>query len=441
MRRLSFILLLISGICAAQNPIIHDQFTADPTARVFNGKVYLFASHDIRSEKNPRGLDWFCMEDYHVFSSDNLVDWTDHGVILKQEDVPWGNPAAYSMWAPDCVEKNGKYYFYFPDAPKNSRGGFAVGVAVADKPEGPYVPQEQQVAGVGGIDPCVLQCSNGDAYLIWSGGGLRAAKLKENMLEIEGQSVDLAAGLPAGFKEGPFAFERNGKFYLTYPYQFDGANNSPEALVYAMSDQPLGPYEYKGVIMPESPVGCWTNHHSFVQFNGEWYLFYHHNDYSPDFDKNRSARIDRVTFNPDGTIQQVVPTWRGVGLSRADRFVEVDRYSTAENATLEFVNPDRRFDGWFIRYAGQARSTYDDVDFNGVKAKKMTLRMRSSSGGSLRVKVGDKTIGEITVPGQTGEWTDFTMPVKGKIAGVQDLAFELTGGSVDLDRVIFGGKK
>ena len=125
--------LLVQGV-SAQNPIIRDQFSADPTARVFNGKVYLFPSHDISplsAYDYPR-KDWFCMHDYHVFSSENLTDWTDHGVILDQKNVPWGNPTAYSMWAPDCVQgKDGKYYFYFPNASKQGRG-FGVGVAVAD---------------------------------------------------------------------------------------------------------------------------------------------------------------------------------------------------------------------------------------------------------------------------------------------------------------------
>ena len=109
------ILLGVPLVLAAQNPVIRDQFSADPTARVFNNKVYIYPSHDIDApDGNERLKEWFCMADYHVFSSENLTDWTDHGVILSQERVPWGNPEAYSMWAPDCVEKDGKYYFYFP---------------------------------------------------------------------------------------------------------------------------------------------------------------------------------------------------------------------------------------------------------------------------------------------------------------------------------------
>ena len=136
---------IVSLSITAQNPIIHNQFTADPTARVFNGKVYLYPSHDIKS---PEGIklrnDWFCMADYHMFSSENLTDWTDHGVIVSQNNVKWVDSSSYSMWAPDCIERNGKYYFYFPANGKivdaNGRRGFGIGVAIADKPEGPYVP-------------------------------------------------------------------------------------------------------------------------------------------------------------------------------------------------------------------------------------------------------------------------------------------------------------
>ena len=306
--------LLLSCGLFAQNPVIKGLYSADPTARVFNGKVYLFPSHDIISPVEPERK-WFCMEDYHVFSSEDLVNWTDHGVILDQKDVPWGNPEGYSMWAPDCVEKDGKYYFYFPNASKGR--GFAVGVAVADRPEGPYIPEPEPIEGINGIDPCVLQASDGNAYIFWGNG--RCAKLDPSMKkladdnpkttmkwgnrEMEMVGVNCLQGLPSRQAEGPFAFEKDGNFYLTYPY----VKENTEVLAYAMSKNPMGPYEYKGIIMERSQNECWTNHHSIVNYKGQWYLFYHHNDYSPNFDKNRSVRIDKISFLPDGTIEQVGP--------------------------------------------------------------------------------------------------------------------------------------
>ncbi len=178
-------MLVVAIAASAQNPIIRDQYAADPTARVFNDKVYVFPSHDIAAPQGVR-QDWFCMADYHVFSSENLTEWTDHGMILSQEQVPWGKHDAYSMWAPDCVYKNGKYYFYFPDAPRDGRG-FAVGVATALQPEGPFTCEPQPIKGVTGIDPCVLVDEDGSAYLYWSGMGIRGGKLKPNMLELDGE--------------------------------------------------------------------------------------------------------------------------------------------------------------------------------------------------------------------------------------------------------------
>lgn len=294
--------LVIIGTLKAQNPIITDQFTADPTAKVFEGKMYVYPSHDIPSPIE-RLKEWFCMADYHVFSSDNLVDWTDHGVILSQENVPWVAPDSYSMWAPECVYKNGKYYFYFPSTPKGEgKRGFSIGVAIADKPYGPFTPQATPIEGVNGIDPCVLIDKDGQAYIYWSGRGMSVAKLKDNMLELASEPMQIQ-GLPEGFKEGPFAFERNGKYYFTFPW----VKEKTEVLAYAMGDNPMGPFEFKGIIMDESPTDCWTNHHSLVEYKDQWYLFYHHNDYSPEFDKNRSARVDSLFFNPDGTIQKSNP--------------------------------------------------------------------------------------------------------------------------------------
>lgn len=380
----------------AQNPIIRNQFSADPTARVFNGRLYLFPSHDIISPTEPERK-WFCMADYHAFTTDNLTDWTDLGVILSQEQVPWGNPAGYSMWAPDCVEKDGKYYFFFPDGVKEGRG-FGIGVAIADKPEGPYIPQPTNIKGISGIDPCVLQTSKGENYIFWGSGGLRVAKLKDNLLELAdeelenptvitppggngrtmtfyGHPIDLPK---AGLQEGPFAFERNGKFYLTYPWvrykagdkneKGEVLDNPTEALVYAMSDSPMGPWEYKGVIMREHENHCWTNHHSIVEYQGQWYLFYHHNDYSPNFDKNRSVCVDSLTFNPDGTIQEVIPTLRGVGVTDAADHVQMDRYSAiGGGATIAYNDTTNCFLGWktilppggWVSY-GNVKITSDD---------------------------------------------------------------------------------
>ena len=182
----SFLLFLYAQVLLinnafGQNPIIRDQFSADPSARVFNGRVYLYPSHDILSREGRGRPGWFCMEDYHVFSSSNLTDWTDHGVIVSQNKVNWVDSATFSMWAPDCIARNGKYYFYFPANVRSISGrGYGIGVAVSDNPAGPYTPQPEPIKNVRGIDPCPFIDKDGQAYIYYSLNRIFAAELKDN---------------------------------------------------------------------------------------------------------------------------------------------------------------------------------------------------------------------------------------------------------------------
>ena len=427
------------------NPIISNQFAADPTARVFNGKLYMFPSHDIPSViTHHDGSAWFSMADYHVFSSEDLTTWTDHGVIVTQEDVPWGRPDAYSMWAPDCVERNGKYYFYFPDASKN--GGFAVGVAIADKPEGPYEVQPEPIKGINGIDPCVLQASDGNAYIFWGNG--RCAKLAENMIELaednpkevvkwgprefEMVGVSCLKGLPSRQAEGPFAFEYNGNYYLTYPY----VRNNTEVIGYAMSKNPMGPYEYKGIIMAEHENGCWTNHHSIVNYKGQWYFFYHHNPYSPHFDKNRSAQIEKLYFNEDGTIQEIKPTKRGVGPIKATQKVQLDRYSCIDGAAIEYLDTTDYFKGWktVFEKAGD-KVCFNEVDFGRKAPAEVTFCVAAPKGGKVAVTAGETA--QFDIPA-SAQWTEVTLPMPYKAKKMQDIKVELVEGEdVEIDWIRF----
>ena len=420
----------------AQNPIINSQFTADPTARVFNGKVYLYPSHDIPSPIEKLKT-WFCMPDYHVFSSENLMDWEDHGVIVSQDKVPWVQDGSYTMWAPDCVEKDGKYYFYFPAAPKGEEKGFGIGVAIADQPEGPFMPMWKPIEGVHGIDPCVLIDKDGQAYIYWAGAGLHMVKLKPNMTELASEPK-LVEGLPEGFKEGPFAFERNGKYYFTFPWVRE--KDGTETLAYAMADHPMGPFTFKGIIMDESPTKCWTNHHSIVEYQGQWYLFYHHNDYSPKFDKNRSVRIDSLNFNPDGTIQKVIPTLRGVGLTKARSRIQIDRYSALQGKGIgiEYLDKNNCFAGWKTLFSksNTAALIYNKVDFGNEKVEEITVRAKSSKGGVLVVRADGKKgniIAKVKIPKSAG-WKNIRAQVLHAPQGVHALHVSLqSGADVEVD--------
>jgi hypothetical protein len=201
-------ILFITNNLPAQNPIITNQFTADPSARVFEGRVYVYPSHDILANKGQGRVGWFCMEDYHVFSSQNLRDWQDHGVIVSQNKIPWVDSTSYSMWAPDCIYRNGKYYFYFPARAKEKRirRGRAIGVAISKKPYGPFKPEPKPMEGVMGIDPNVFIDRNGQAYLYYAHGKIYVAKLKENMLELASEPQVIENLPDKGLKEGPYMF-------------------------------------------------------------------------------------------------------------------------------------------------------------------------------------------------------------------------------------------
>ena len=462
-------LTVLPFVGMAQNPVLRDLYSADPTARVFNGKVYLYPSHDIMPPEGQR-QDWFCMEDYHVFSSENLTDWTDHGVIVSQDKVPWVRPNSYSMWAPDCVYRNGKYYFYFPSAPAVG-GGFAVGVAVADRPEGPYIPEPEPIKGISGIDPCVLQASDGNAYIFWGNG--RCAKLKDNMKELaddtpketvkwgerefEMMGVHCLKGLPNRQAEGPFAFEYNGNYYLTYPY----VRENTEVLAYAMSKNPMGPYEYKGLIMAEHPNGCWTNHHSIVNYKGQWYLFYHTNFFSPKDDKRRSVCIEKLFFNADGTIQEVKETMRGVGINQATEKIEIDRYSTAaEGVTNEYVDTTNYMRGGCVTLPRKGSWVkYNDVDFSCITDGYMMMSVKAADNTELcirekapngkviaRIKMNVKpepAQGGPQIPArfrrdQSNQWLTQTESLEYTPKGVTDLVVTCEGnGAVSVDWVQF----
>ena len=407
------------------------------------------------------------MEDYHVFSSDNLTDWTDHGVIITQNKVPWVKPDSYSMWAPDCIERNGKYYFYFPSAPNDGRG-FGIGVAIADSPEGPFIPEPENIKGISGIDPCVLQASDGNAYIFWGAG--RCAKLKPNMKELaddtpteivkwgdhefEMYGVNCLKDLPNRQAEGPFAFEYNGNYYLTYPY----VRENTEVLGYAMSKNPMGPYEYKGLIMPEHDNGCWTNHHSIINYKGQWYLFYHRNHFSPRDDKRRSVCIEKLFFNPDGTIQEVKQTMRGVGVNQATEKIEIDRYSSASDDVttqlIDTINTFRSFQATLPKKGSWI--CYKDIDFSCLDDGYLVISAKAadntafyirekSADGKIIAKI-DMTVKPETPAGMpamfrrdySNQWLTMTAPLAYPLKGVSDLVITCEGDAgVSVDWIQF----
>jgi beta-xylosidase len=282
----------------ASNPFVKHMFTADPSAHVWeDGRLYVYPSTDVAGGKGYQKMDG-----YHVFSTDDMINWTDHGEILHSRDVEWGRKEGGFMWAPDCAYKNGTYYLYFPHPtgtiPKDT---WRIGVATSKSPVSGFEVHSYIEGLKPYIDPCAFIDDDGQAYLYYGGfGEPYVAKLKENMMEIAEESVPLV-GLD-DFREGAFVFKRNGMYYMIYP---DNTKRGHQ-MCYAMTDNPYGPWEAKGVILTKT--SSLTTHGSVVEYKGQWYLFYHNADLSKGKATNRSICFDKVTFNEDGTMNKVVQT-------------------------------------------------------------------------------------------------------------------------------------
>ena len=338
MNKLIFCLTALSFTAFSQakkepihQPLVTDQFTADPSAHLFKGKIYIYPSHDIDAgiKEDDMGSH-FGMRDYHVFSqSTPQGPIKDHGVALKLEDIPW---AGKMLWAPDAAEKGGKYYLYFPA--KDKEGIFRIGVAVADKPEGPFKAEKDHMKGTYSIDPAVFKDKDGSFYLyvggIWGGQLQRwksgsyqmddsqpadekpalmpkMAKLTADMKQLVAPLADVqildkngnllkSADHDRRFFEAPFVHYYNGKYYFSY------STGDTHYIAYAIGDSPKGPFTYQGVIL--NPVQGWTNHHSIVEQNGKWYLYYHDVQLSGRTHL-RNIKVAELKYNADGSIQTI----------------------------------------------------------------------------------------------------------------------------------------
>lgn len=298
--KLYFLLLMLgfSVLLQAQNPFVRNIYTADPSAHVWNdGRLYVYPSHDIAP---PQGCD--LMDRYHVFSTDDMVNWTDHGEILGAADVDWGRAEGGFMWAPDCAFKDGTYYFYFPH-PSGDEWNLTwkIGVATSSEPAANFKVQGYIEGLKPMIDPCVFVDDDGQGYLFYGGGGdCEAGKLKDNMLEVDGQMHQMQ-GL-VDFHEATWVHKYNGVYYLSYS---DNNSTGGNQMRYAISNNPLGPWTYKGIYM--KPTGSPTNHGSIVEYKNQGYSFYH-NSLLSGHAWLRSICVDSLFYNEDGTIQIVQQT-------------------------------------------------------------------------------------------------------------------------------------
>jgi beta-xylosidase len=293
-------------IRSSGNPIIRHEFTADPAAMVYKGKVYLYTGHDVA----PEGHHGYVMHEWLCFSSEDMVTWTEHPIPMNVKTFKWAKDDA---WASQVIERNGKFYWYAA-VEHATIPGKSIGVAVSDSPTGPFVDARGSALITNDmtnavkhswddIDPTVIIDNDGQAYLLWGNGICYYAKLKKNMTELDGAIQTIT--LPH-YTEAPWIHKRNGWYYLSYAYEF------PEKIAYAMSRDINGPWVYKGIIN-ELAGNSNTNHQAIIDFKGKSYFIYHNGALAADAGSfHRSVCIDFLYYNPDGTIKRVVMTSEGV---------------------------------------------------------------------------------------------------------------------------------
>lgn len=298
-------LLLLNACSTARysgNPILPD-FHADPSIHVWDGKYWIYPSTD-----EPGSTLWEQMKRWHCYSSVNLIDWRCEGEIFNLDSISWADDAAF---APDAMKWNGKYYFFFP-------AGFQIGVAVSDKPAGPFsdaigkpLIKKLEVPGVASFDPCIFIDDDKTPYLYYGGhGGAAMVKLKDNLTERDGEprKIDLK-----GYSEGIWVHKVGKVYYFTYPMDIKRDGKMKQLLVYSTSDSPYGPYKYRGEFLDNNGR---NSHHSIIRINGKWYLFYHIEGPSP---HERRVCVDYLKYNADGTIQQIKMTQKGIKATKAPK--------------------------------------------------------------------------------------------------------------------------
>lgn len=427
----------------AINPFVQNRYAADPSARVFTDpqdnktKLYVYACHD---KNNP---DWFDMEDYYVYSTEDLATWKEHGPVLSLDEVLW---AKKWMWSPDCAYKNGVYYLYFPastrmdsnkDNPKYP--DFRIGVATGTSPTGPFTPDSTYIQGTDSVDPSVFRDTDGQAYLFWGGNGHgklnypKYAKLKSDMKTLDGTPQEIKSGLDGWF-QGAFIFKRGSTYYLVYSTEGDKSE-----LRYATSSSIQGTWKYGGVVL--SDVIGYTNHGSIVEFpvgSGKWYVFYHDSEMSPtDALNQRCIKYMPVTFDKNGKMAKVnaldplktrdpVPTngfqkiraqfWKSMGYS-----VQSEALKDDIGECVNWINPgdQLRYSNFYFDSQGRSGS--------------LTVEVASPYGperlAQMSVVVGNVYLGTIDIPNTGGwqNWKKVTMPIASIPHGICDISFTARG--------------
>lgn len=427
---------LISAGLSAQNPISPPGvYIADPSARVWeDGKLYVYGSLDETTE-------YYCSHRHHVLSTDNMLEWTLHRNVFASKGE--NDQVAYSdslLYAPDCMYRNGKYYLYYTlSSPKQTEG-----VATSDHPAGPFVNGKAiDLHGQNQIDPAVFVDDDGTAYYIWGQFTAKMARLKPNMMEIDPSTIkdSVITEKEHFFHEGGYLVKRKGIYYFIYAHM--GRAGRATCIAYATSDSPMGPYKYGGVIVDNdhSDPEVWNNHGSIVEFQGQWYVFYHRSTHGSVM--MRKACVEPIKFNEDGSIDEVEMTSQGAGPPlEATSKIDAERACllygnvriealSANNEALRQVYPDDA-------------ACYKYINF-GKGVSEVSIRVKPGKTASRINLTLDRpwkaSICTIEVPGSSNsdEWITVSAKVS-EVSGIRELWLKFSGKEenlVDVDWLQF----
>ncbi len=425
--------LLVAYTVTAQNPIIQTMYTADPAPMVYKDTLYLFVGHD--EEGAPAKS--YLMREYRLFTTTDMVNWTDRGAAFRTSQITW---SAGDADAAQCIERDGKFYWYFSTGNKNAPG-ISVGVAVAEHPYGPYkdalgkalVTNDMTTYAKHSwddLDPTVFIDDNGQAYLFWGNGACYWAKLKKDMISLDGpiQALDVKdqTAFVGKYTEAPWLYKRKGLYYLVYAAEF------PEAIHYSTATSPEGPWKAQGVVMPLQK-GSNTNHSGIIDYKGNSYFFYHNDALPGGHSYDRSVTVEQFTYNADGTLPQLTMTDEGI----VKGVGTLNPYKRTEAETIAFSKgvkaAEEKGKGVYITAINNGDYIkVRDVDFGTDGPSRFTAGVSSRyEGGTIEMHIdsaGGKAIGALKVS-YTGEWDNWvtsSINVE-KVKGVHDLYFMFKG--------------
>lgn len=430
-----FVATTVYSVAAfADNPIVQTSYTADPAPMLYDGKLYLYTSHDEDVTVN----NFFTMNDWRLYSTTDMVNWTDLGSPAGYKTFSWGTGDA---WAVQAVPRNDKFYLY---APINNSTGSKIGVLVGQSPTGPFTDPLGKAlisTGSGNIDPTVFIDDDGQAYLYWGNPDLYNVKLNADMISFPGSPTKVnltTAGFGArsntdratAYEEGPWFYKRNALYYIVYP-----ADGTPEKISYTTSSGPLGPWMYRGDIMAKETGsgGSFTNHPGVIDYKGHSYFFYHNAALPGGGGYKRSVCVEEFTYNADGTIPAMTMTTAGPkAVENLNPFQRVEAETIAFSSGLKTeVCSEGGMDVTQISNGDYIK--VKNVDF-GSGATSIDVRVASAtSGGNIELHLDSQTgtlLGTCAIAGTGGAqtWMTKTCTVTGATA-VHDLFLKFTGGS------------